>query len=467
MSTDNTVSAIIVGAGNRALTYASYALDHPDELEIVGVADPNDTRRRKVAERYDLSSRQCFRTAEEVAEQPKFADAVINGTMDHQHVPTSIPLLEAGYHILLEKPFATSEEEMWELLEAVNRYDQKVLICHVLRYTLFYSAIRQRILAGKIGDVIHIETTEHLSYHHMAAAYIRGKWANRKVVKSSLLMAKCCHDLDIITWMKSGISPSSVASFGSNMQFRPENAPEGAGSRCLVDCEVESTCMYSARKHYIDHPERWGFYVWQSLEDIENPSLERKIEELKREDNPFGRCVWERENDVVDHQVVIIEFEDGSTATHNMIGGTSRPSRSIHITGTEGEIEGTFEDNEFVVRHKDPRPNREYSEEKVLFDIDGDMHGAFGEHGGGDPRLVEDFVRVLRGEDISISTTSIEDSVYGHLIGFRADRSMQEHRVLDVPLKDALLPAGQRHQLTNLDEQDSPPMPPSVSKSIG
>ncbi len=466
MGTGETVSAIIVGAGNRALTYASYALDHPDELEIVGVADPNDERRRKVAEQYDLSADRCFHTAEEVAQRPRFADAVINGTMDHQHVSTSIPLLEAGYDMLLEKPFATSIEEMWELLEAVDRYDQKVLICHVLRYTLFYSAIRKRILEGDIGDVMHIETTEHVSYHHMAAAYVRGKWANQKVVKSTMLMAKCCHDLDLITWMKSGVSPTSVASFGSNIQFRPENAPAGAGSQCLVDCEVESECMYSARKHYIDHPERWGFYVWQGLEDIEHPSLDDKIEELKREDNPFGRCVWEKENDVVDHQVVIVEFEDGSTATHNMIGGTARPSRSIHITGTEGEIEGTFEENEFVVRHKDPRPNREYSEDKVLFDIDADMHGAFGEHGGGDSRLVEDFVRVLRGDEISLSTTSIEDSVYGHLIGFLADRAREEHAVQAITLRDDLLPEDGRHQLTNLQDQTVPPMPPSMSNSI-
>lgn len=463
MSNDSSVSAVVIGAGNRALTYASYALDHPDELEIVGVADPNDTRRRKVAETFGLSPERCFNTAQEVADRPKFADAVINGTMDHQHVETSLPLLEAGYDMLLEKPFATSRQEMWELLAAVKKYDRKVLICHVLRYTLFYSAIRKKILDGDIGDVIHIETTEHVSYHHMAAAYVRGKWANTQVVKSSMLMAKCCHDLDLITWMKSGVSPESVASFGSNIQFRPEKAPDGAGTQCLVDCKIEPECMYSARKHYIDHPDRWGFYVWESLEDVENPSLEQKIEVLKQEDNPFGRCVWERDNGVVDHQVVIVEFEDGSTATHNMIGGTARPSRSIHITGTEGEIEGTFEDNEFVIRHKDPRPDHEYSEKKVIFDIDADMHGAFGEHGGGDTRLVEDFVRVMRGDEISISTTSIEDSVYGHLIGFEADESREKHAVQRIHLADDSLPGNQRPQLTNLDEASVPEVWPSIA----
>jgi hypothetical protein len=134
----------------------------------------------------------------------------------------------------------------------------------------------------------------------------------------------------------------------------------------------------------------------------------------------------------VDHQSVVVEFEDGSTATHNMIGGAARPSRSIHILGTHGEIQGIFEDSKFVVRHIDPRPGHEYSEEVVDLNVGGDMHGAFGGHGGGDLRLVEDFVRLVRGEAPSLSTTTLEDSINGHLIGFCADRAMEEKRVVNV-----------------------------------
>ncbi|MGC9350168.1 MAG: Gfo/Idh/MocA family protein, partial [Anaerolineae bacterium] len=349
------IKAIVVGAGHRALLYASYARHHPDELEIVAVADPIALRREQVARLYDLPPSRCYRTATEVAEEPKFADVVINGTMDHQHVPTSLPLLAAGYDMLLEKPFATSEAEMWDLVNAVRRHDRKVMICHVLRFTPFYATIRQKVLDGEIGDILNIQTVEHVSYHHMAVGYVRGKWARAQHGPASMLMAKCCHDLDLIAWMKSGIRPRSVASFGSNFQFRPERAPEGAGTRCLVDCEIEPECLYSARKHYIDHPERWSFYVWESLEHLEHPTLEEKVASLKG-DNPYGRCVWRCEMDVVDHQSVLVEFEDGATATHNMVGGTARPSRSIHLIGTLGEIQGVFEDSRFVVRHIDPRP---------------------------------------------------------------------------------------------------------------
>jgi len=426
------VTAVIVGAGHRAMVYADYSLHHPDELKIVGVADPVEHRRQTMAERYKFSPERCFGTAEELASKPRLADAVINGTMDQQHVPTALPLLAAGYDMLLEKPAATSEEEMWQLLNSARQHGNKVMICHVLRYAPFYMAIRERVAAGEIGEVINIQTVEHVSYHHMAVGFVRGKWAREDVCGSTMLMAKCCHDLDLITWMKSGIRPVRVASFGSNMQFRPEKMPEGAGTRCLVDCPIEADCLYSARKHYIDHPERWRFYVWAGLEEMENPTIEDKIQSLKT-DNPYGRCVWRCDNSVVDHQSVLVEFEDGCTATHNMVGGAARPSRSIHLIGTTGEIQGVLEDSRFVVRHIDPRPGHEYSEEVVDLNVSGDMHGAFGGHGGGDLRLAADFVRYVQGEPCSIGCTRLEDSVYGHLIGFRADQSRETGSVVEIP----------------------------------
>ncbi len=425
------LKAIIVGAGHRALLYASYAQQYPDALQIVGVADPIVIRRQQVAALYDIPSTHCFTSAQELAAVPKFADVIINGTMDNQHIETSVPLLQAGYDMLLEKPFATNEAEMWQLIEVVREHGNKVMICHVLRFAPFYAAIRQQVQDGVIGDIISVQTVEHVSYHHMGVGFIRGKWSKKEDCHSSMLMAKCCHDLDLITWMKSGIKPDYVASFGSNMQFRPENVPPGAGTRCLVDCPIEPDCLYSARKHYIDHPDRWYFYVWDSLEHIEAPTLAQKIESLKT-DNPHGRCAWKTGMDVVDHQSVMIEFEDGSTATHNMIGGTAKPSRSIHLIGTQGEIQGVFEDNQFILRFIDPRPGHEYKDHVIDVGDKGDMHGAFSGHGGGDMRLVDDFVRVVRGEKPSLSTTNLMDSVAGHLIGFCADIAMEEHRVIAI-----------------------------------
>lgn len=423
------VTAVIVGAGHRAVTYASYAERHPDELKIVGVADLIELRRKQMAERFGFGPEACFETADDLAAKGKIADVVINGTMDHQHVDTAVPLLKAGYDMLLEKPFATNKDEMWHLAQVAGENQRKVMICHVLRYAPFYAAIRERVANGEIGTLMNVQTIEHVSYHHMGVGFVRGKWNRKDLCHSSMLMAKCCHDLDLIMWMKSGIAPVHVSSFGSNMFFHEGNAPENAGTRCMVDCPIESDCLYSAKKHYIDHPKRWSFYVWDTLEHIEKPTIEQKIESLKTT-NPYGRCVWKCDNDVVDHQSVAIEFEDGSTATHNMVGGTAKPSRAIHLLGTNGEIQGVFEDNKFIIRHLDPRPGNEYSEEVIDLEAGGDMHGAFGGHGGGDLRLVGDFIRLVKGEETSLSCTRIEDSINGHLVGFCADEAMEEKRVV-------------------------------------
>ena len=427
------LTAVIVGAGHRAVIYANFALQHPDKLKIVGIADPNPLRREWCRKTYGFREENMFDSAEALAAVPRFADAVINGTMDHQHVATAIPLLKAGYHMLLEKPFAVNEEEMWELVKVVRQTNRKVMVCHVLRYAPFYKAIRQKILDGEIGDIVAMETTEHVSYHHMAVAYVRGKWRNFASCKATMLLAKCSHDMDLIMWMNSGNEPVSVASFGSNYQFHPGKMPEGAGKRCLVDCpkEIEENCLYSAKKLFLDHPDRWNIYVWDNLEHLENPTLADKEKTLK-EDSLYGRCIYQCDNDTVDHQNVIINFANGVTASHNMIGGTAMGMRSIHITGTRGEITGVCHEDKFILRKIDTRPGCEYSEELIDLAAEGDLSAG---HGGGDDRLTEDFVSYIQGSAPSISCTTIDDSINGHLCVYLADKARVEGTVKAVVKK--------------------------------
>lgn len=425
------ITAIIVGAGHRALLYSLYALQHPEELKIVGVADPDPIRRRKTAEMHNFGEEMCFASAEDLASRPKLSDAVINGTMDTQHIPTSLPLLRRGYDMLLEKPFAVNETEMWQLQKVAQETGRKVMICHVLRYAPFYAAIKERLLSGEIGDIINIQCTEHVSYHHLAVSFVRGKWGNEEKCGAPMLLAKCCHDMDLIMWLMSGIAPRRVCSFGSDFQFDPAKKPEGAGKRCLVDCKIEADCPYSARKHYIDHPDRWAFYVWDCLEHLASPTIEDKVRSLKT-DNIHGRCMWDCEHTVVDHQSVLIDFTNGATATLNMIGGASKPERNIHIIGTRGEIKGVFDDSVFVVRKLDNASEQGWTEETVDLKIGGDKSGMTGSHGGGDLRLVEDFVRVLQGQAPSISCTTINDSINGHLAVFRAERSRKTGQVVSM-----------------------------------
>lgn len=421
------ITAIIVGAGHRSFVYSELAKTNPEMLKIVGVADPNPIRRKKAMDYFGFKEDMCFENAEELAKKGKLADTVINGTMDEQHLETAVPLLDAGYDMLLEKPFAPNEEEMCQIVNCAKKNNSKVMICHVLRYTPFYYAIKERIVNGEIGDIINIQTTEHVSYHHLSTSYIRGKWANSDKCHTSMLLAKCCHDLDIIMWMMSETKPKQISSFGGKFQFKPENAPKEAGTICMKDCPLVDTCVYSTKRLYIDHPDRWAFYVWDALEGKKNISIEDKIA-LMKSDNPYARCIYKCDNNVVDHQSVLINFESGATGTHNMVGGSAEPRREIHIIGTKGEIFGNFEESKFTVLKIDPSPdahNEECDVEEVDLRVTGDMVGAYGGHGGGDERLAADFVKFIRGEKPSLACTSIFDSVAGHLSVYLADKSRE------------------------------------------
>lgn len=421
-------TAIIVGAGHRALIYASLADLIPEEFKIVGVADLDPLRCRKVMEKYGFSEDMCFSSSEELMKRGKLADVIINGTMDSDHVPTTIPMLENGYDVLLEKPFAVSKEEVELLADAVRRTGRKVMICHVLRYAPFYVKIKELINSGTVGEVINIQTAEHVSYHHIANCFIRGKWRRKDLGGSGMLLQKCCHDLDLICWLMSGNAPTRVSSFGSRSFFNREHAPANSGEYCLNDCPLEHTCDYSCRNINLKHIQRWSAYVWREMEHIENPTMEDYEKELLRRDNPYGRCVWKLDNDVVDRQSVIIEFSSGATATHDMIGGTARPCRKIHVIGTKGEIEGVMDDNCITVRHIDIPTG--YTEEHIDLNNEGDTTGAFGGHGGGDMRLARDFFDLVNGKAPSISCTMLEDSLNGHRLTFNAEIARETGKVV-------------------------------------
>ena len=420
------VTAAIVGAGHRAVEYANYTLKHPDRLRITAIADPNDVRRRREGDRFGIPESHRFRSYEDLAARPGLADAVINGTMDQLHYASSLALLRAGYHILLEKPIAPTETEVRGLIEAAREHKRVVLICHVLRYAPLYRKIKDLLDAGAIGQVIALSSTESINYHHTTTPFVRGRWRQRAT--NPILLAKCCHDLDIIAWLMSGVPVRKVASFGSLTQFRPENAPPGSALRCLDGCRIEPTCIHSARTNYITQ-NLWGMYVWESIEHIENPTVEQKLESL-RTDNPFGRCVWHCDNDVADHQTVIVEFADGTTATHNLFAGGARIARTIHIMGTLGEISGDLEADTIWLRKPRLLAGADHTTEVIhtAADREGEMAG----HGGGDAGLIEDFVSIVAGEPASKSVTSIQDSLTGHLIAFAADTSMLEGRVVTV-----------------------------------
>ena len=409
---------IIVGMGGRASIYSAVALTNPELLRIVGVVDVNPERVRQAQLMFDLPDAHCFATVEELVAVPRFADAAINCTMDRLHVETSLPLLRHGYDLLLEKPYALNDEEGQRIISCARKHERKVMVCHVLRYTPFYRALRRVIALGTIGDVIHIHMTNQVGYQHESVSFVRGKYAREEICGSGMLLSKCSHDLDIMSWLMGDNVPATISSVGSVIQFKEEKAPEGAGTHCLNNCPLERDCPYSARRLYIEHPMRWANNVWHDTHS--NPTTDEEKEAILRQpDNPFSRCVYRCDINIVDHQSVLIHFRDGAIGTFSMNGGASTPRRMMHITGTKGEIYGDFERERFHVRLIDPEAPGGYTERTL--DISDFQQGDA--HGGGDRSIVLDFVALLRGERTSPGCPTLEDSIVGHRMVFLAEKS--------------------------------------------
>lgn len=417
-----TVRAVIVGYGDRGRRYGEYAELHPEQLKIVAVVDPSDINRNKAKETFGIPEEHCYRNVEEFICAKEKADCAFNCTMDELHVSTTLPLLEAGYDVMLEKPITNDPKQLFLLKEKAEQKHCRLIVCHVLRYTPFYRGIKKFLLAGKIGKIIGLELSEHVGIPHVLTSYIRGKWRNSKRCGSSFLLAKSCHDLDLMCWLVGNASPCAVSSFGKRSVFLPENAPENAGNVCTVDCPIEKDCIYSAKKMYLEH-NTMDFLTWADMDTyFQDVTQKQKEEHLRVSD--FGKCAYKLDGDIYDHQMVNVLFENGVTASMSLISNATVPGRRIHIIGTKGEISGHLESNKFSVKVFDPETLL-YKEE--IIDVSENVNSG---HMGGDLGIVEDFVKIENGLKCSESTTMIEDSINGHLCVYAADLSAEENRVV-------------------------------------
>lgn len=423
------LKTVLLGAGNRGLVYADYALSNPDKLEIIGVIEVNKDNRKEAKNRYSLNDDAVFDSLDEFLERNITCDFVINATMDEAHYETTMKLISAGYNILLEKPVTNNKRELLDIQRAANAKGVKIVVCHVLRYAPFYRTIKETINDGIIGKILTIEMNEHVWIAHFLDSFVRGKWSSEAECGSSFLLQKSCHDTDLICWLHNDSEPKKVSSFGSRSLFIKENAPKGATGYCY-NCPYNSTCLYSAQKVHLEQ-DLMPFQTWTEIgKPIDEITKEEKTEYLKH--SRYGRCAFNSGGDIVDRQTLNVEFEDGVTATFTMVGGTSKAGRYLHIVGTHGEVEGHLESSEFVLRVFDRSEGRFTYDEKII-DVSDQVknHSKYAGHGGGDYLLMHDTVKYIGENEASVSVTDINDSVNGHCLVFAAEKARKQNIVVN------------------------------------
>ena len=413
---------IILGAGNRGERYATHMSQMSEQYKIVGMADPDPARRVYFQTAFGVPAENCYESWEQILEQPKMADVAVISMVDHMHYHPALIAIDKGYDLLLEKPVAQTAQECADIANAAREKGVNVLVCHVLRYTPFYGKIKELLMAGTIGQVVSVDQVEGIGNVHFSHSYVRGNW-HCEQESTPMLLAKSCHDLDIIQWLLNKPC-KKVTSFGSLTHFVPENAPEGAPVRCVDGgCPVGETCPYNCITHYVDFKtNRRRGIITKGIAKGHEATDEEVLQALKTTD--YGLCVYHANNDVLDHQVVSMEFEGGITANFT-VNAFNKGGRYIRIYGTKGELFAHMADTEIKVFQFEG--SKSYT--VPVLETDETINGG---HGGGDEGIIRELHQYLSGSYTGYKAADIQISVKNHIIGFAAETARKNGTVEDV-----------------------------------
>lgn len=403
---------VIIGTGSRGLIYGSWAKENG--IQIAAIAEKRADRREFAGNTLNVPENMRFSDADPLFAKGKIADAALICTQDRDHFGHVMQALDCGYDVLLEKPISPDPRQCIAIEEKANALGRKVTVCHVLRYTNFFGKIKEVLDSGELGRIVAIKHSENIGNFHMAHSFVRGNWRN-EAGSAPIILAKSCHDLDILLWLTESHC-KKVAAFGSLSYFKESNAPAGSSDRCHT-CPVADGCRYEAKKMYLPVLGQWPADI-VCVEQTE----EALTEALKT--GPYGRCVYRCDNDVCDHMSMILEFENGVTATFSLTAQTSACHRHIHIMCEDGEIEADDETKKIIVRRHVSSQADTFEERIINIRTNGSGHG------GGDAGIMEDFTRGLQyGGD---SRSSISRSVESHLMAGAMELSRKTGTVVDM-----------------------------------
>lgn len=390
---------VVLGLGQRGNIYAEFAKENPDKFELVAIIENNMKKHAWINAEYPdvcvFSDYHCFLKAGIAA------DIVAVATQDKDHKEHAVAMMQAGYDLLLEKPIANNREDCLEIYRTSKTYNRQVIVCHVLRYTPFYSEAKRILRSGELGEVVTVHASENVGYWHQAHSFVRGPWRN-SAESSPMILAKCCHDMDILRYLV-GEPCVSVNSYGGLYYFNREHAPKDSAEFCS-QCS-ENSCVYKAQRLYTEQA-RWASFYFTTQKTTEGILCDlRKTE--------YDRCVFKCDNDVVDHQVTIMQFEKGKTACHTMTAFSKDVYRDLKVYGTKAELVGNVEDNKIELRFFGGRT------ETIIPCLSAANMGG---HMGGDYFLMENLYKALNGEP-SEGITYLDVSIESHLMSFAAEQS--------------------------------------------
>ncbi|MDR2895648.1 MAG: Gfo/Idh/MocA family oxidoreductase [Propionibacteriaceae bacterium] len=408
-------TVMVIGAGQRGRIYAD--LMHELGARVVAVAEPDPDRRERFAREFQLEPEGVFIDWQAALATPRLADVAVISTQDQDHVAPAVAAATLGYQLLIEKPMATDRAGARAIVAAVEQAGVIAAVCHVMRYTAYTRQLKRLLVEGAIGRIIGMQHLEPVGWWHFAHSFVRGNW-RRAEESSSLLLQKCVHDIDWIAYIMDE-PVRSVSSFGSLQEFRPENRPSKAAGRCL-DCPIDE-CPYDATRIYrgfLDDPQH---RVWPLA--VLTPDPDRTTLDQALRTGPYGECVYLGRNDVVDHQVVSMEFSSGANVSFMVSAFTEMANRKTRIFGHRGWIEG--DGSVITVFDFATTAAR-------IYDTAAGGSSAAEGHGGGDRGMIAAFLQAVVSGDQALVESTPAVSLTALEITWAAEEAREHHTVVDL-----------------------------------
>jgi len=370
------VSLGVIGCGNRTRHLLKMLLSKTPDVKLVAACDPLPEQREGFRRDYnpDLA---LFDDDAAFFAHPGM-EWVMIGSWNVHHRRHIEAALKQGLNIFCEKPLATTQEDVAAILKMARASDRRIMMSFTLRYSPLYRKIRELLDSGIIGKLVSFEFNETIGFNH--GGHIMRDWRRRTVNSGGHLLEKCCHDMDLANWMV-GALPVSVASFGGNDFFRPENA--GHMDRIGMDGNGKQ-----------------AYCNWNNIGGNAHP--------------------FSGDNDIVDNQVAILQYANGVRATFHTNTNAGILERRMYLLGTEGAlradcITGKIEFSRIGFNNR----------VEVL-----DMLDTPGGHGGGDDVLIDYFGKMMT--EGAPSLTPVTGGVSSAVICLSIDESRNEGRVVDL-----------------------------------
>lgn len=212
----------IIGCGKIAPRHAAEAVRNG---ELVAVCDILKEKADHLASKF---SAKAFYTITELLAAEKKIDLVAVCTPNGLHAAHSIVALQAGCHVLCEKPLCISSEDGNKMIEAASASGRKLFVVKSTRYNPALAGLKKIIEENKLGRLYSFQLN---CFWNRPADYYKDSWKGSLLLDGGTLYTQFSHYIDALLWLLGDIK--NVAGFRKNIAHKAIIEFEDSGSVAL------------------------------------------------------------------------------------------------------------------------------------------------------------------------------------------------------------------------------------------